>query len=471
MVLIEGNKEKAGRHAIAWDPSHSSLLHVVSAPDPSSLSVYQFYANVGVAAGSDREFSTLLRLISDYETNCKSSNISIRLQSQQYRESIQECLREYSKTDTADILQRNLLSEILSVFRLAEIYILPATSFMSDNNYESSSRSWLECPGIATADTIRFLRHYIFPPLEGMEEEKDSTHNMDEDMIDEDEQQRMTYPNDVQEKDLYWSLAFSLVCRGCLASAWDLLKTHTIYTTAFDGVRLLYMNEESRALSQATLLDWEQIGSVLLTAPLPGGRSTEHDTGTASASNQSEVAADNADISLAYVSGMDVSYMDFVLWDIPSDCPEDYPVIAYAGDYPILFSPELAMQKYRLWHDFAIHVRQTNRLCRQIPHIDHLFQLLCGDWTTTKTLAFPFSSWSEQLCAELLYRTPDLRPRSIASRTRKLMRDFQEENESTNPIVSIMQGNAGRAMTELNELGGRSGAALPTTLVRRLFPF
>jgi hypothetical protein len=66
-----------------------------------------------------------------------------------------------------------------------------------------------------------------------------------------------------------------------------------------------------------------------------------------------------------------------------------------------------------------------------------------------------------------LYRTPDLRPRSIASRTMKLMKDFQEVNdERVNPIVSIMQGNAGRAISELYELGGRSGAALPTTLVR-----
>jgi hypothetical protein len=35
-----------------------------------------------------------------------------------------------------------------------------------------------------------------------------------------------------------------------------------------------------------------------------------------------------------------------------------------------------------------------------------------------------------------------------------------------NAIVAIMQGEAGRAIQQMYELGGGSGAALPSTLVR-----
>jgi hypothetical protein len=38
-------------------------------------------------------------------------------------------------------------------------------------------------------------------------------------------------------------------------------------------------------------------------------------------------------------------------------------------------------------------------------------------------------------------------------------------------IIAIMQGNAGRTITELYDLGGGSGAAVPRTLVWPLFPF
>jgi Nup85 Nucleoporin len=454
MTLMEETSEKhaGGRRGMVWDPRHASLLHVIS--EDAAASVYQLYAHVGVAEGSDPTFPTLLRLISDYEA--PAPDLSIRSQSQQYRASIQECLD--AVPHGADRLPRDLLSQILAVFRLAEIYVLPATAYVNEHQYHSS-RDWLECPGIATADTVRFLRRFLLPPLEGVLDAERALEDEDL-MMEEEEEQRMSYPSDVREKGAYWSLVWSLVRRGCLATAWDVLQTHSMYTTAVEGGRFS-TSEEERAWSESMLQNWQQIGSVLSTAPLPGGRSTEHDDGATA----NEVGASHADSHLTIVPGMDVSYMDYVLWDIPSDDQEDEG--GYAGDYPILFTPELAMQKYKLWRDFAMHVRQTNRLCREISQIDHMFQLLCGDWSTSKMPQAPFSSWAEQLCAELLYRTPDLRPRSIAARTLKLRRAFQEEEQEF-PMVSIMQGNAGRAITELHELGGRSGAALPRTLVRQL---
>jgi hypothetical protein len=103
-----------------------------------------------------------------------------------------------------------------------------------------------------------------------------------------------------------------------------------------------------------------------------------------------------------------------------------------------------------------------------------------------------FSSWPEQLCCELLYRTPDLRPRTIASRTAVIMKSYNIDNKENTmhsnndgsiesqqaqkqrsslfayeaSIIAIMQGNAGRTISELYDLGGESGAAVPMTLVR-----
>jgi hypothetical protein len=513
------------RRPIGWDPSNPSALFIwlshnascnpqeesialpSSAPSSSLSPIYTLGADTGVVGGSctTYELTALVRLIAAYETNglellpartmqkrldhhyvAASKNNSatttndsyaatcqsIRYQSQQYREAVQDCLTESasaigSNSGMIDPMGWDLMSKIHSILRLSEIYLLPTSTWTSSSSSSSNcaGRDWLDCPGIATADTIRFLRRYELPPVEvdhSAGDDEDS--RMDDDpRLQQQQQQHPIYPIDTDDKDVYWTLVVSLVRRGCLVDVWQVLQTHSLYRIALEGMQLTVMSDQDRSSSQSLLQDWEQIGSVLLTAPIPGGRSAEHDDETTSM-NGGEFDRDDY-VDLTHVNGLDVSRCDFKFWDIPSES-DDGPTASFMGDYPIMFTPDAALQKYRLWREYVTHVRRTNRLCRQIPFLDEMFQMLCGDWTTN---TFSFKTWSEQLCAELLYRTPDLRPRSIAARAAKLVKNYVESDDDNHahPIVSIMQGNAGQAMSELYFLGGRSGAAVPTTVVSR----
>jgi len=57
-------------------------------------------------------------------------------------------------------------------------------------------------------------------------------------------------------------------------------------------------------------------------------------------------------------------------------------------------------------------------------------------------IQFETETWDEKLCAELLYRQPDIRPRNMSARARRTMTDMEQEKsgEVLQAILSIMDG-------------------------------
>jgi hypothetical protein len=145
---------------------------------------------------------------------------------------------------------------------------------------------------------------------------------------------------------------------------------------------------------------------------------------------------------------LDITTEDWKLWD-PTGIDDDFTV----------FSCESALYKLRRWQEHIRRVRATCALVRKVPELDEMLGVLSGELIST----VEFGSWAEQLCAELLYKTPHLRPTECSNRTLAIMKRF---GTVQNAIVAIMQGEAGRAIQQMYELGGGSGAALPSTLVR-----
>jgi hypothetical protein len=195
----------------------------------------------------------------------------------------------------------------------------------------------LDCPGIATADTVRFLRQFVLPPPPSSFAAKSRGRNAhddddDDDRMDDDEDYH-PYDNfgDFPNDDVYWELVLLLCKCGYLHLVWNLLQTHRWYVTAMNQLQQ-YENEDDtdgssnnintandpsiRATVQAVINEWGQIGSVLLTAPIPGGRCRS--TTTESENDMDDTLLTDYDIDLTYVDGVKVLPTDFQLWEISS---------------------------------------------------------------------------------------------------------------------------------------------------------
>jgi hypothetical protein len=529
------------RHSIAWDPSNPSALLIVSNDiqnDPPAndnteadinmesdksikfdhIQFHTLYAESGNVDGklASYELKFLLRLISDYEMRIQeqqdqlsthSNTSSYREQSQRYRNTVTELLLDIPNTNEEDPTSdqaKTLLTHINAILYLSETYLLPPPSSSTSSVYGSSSisrvldevepeersyyysdgtvRNWFDCPGIATADTIRFLRQYELPlpPITQCDDD-------DDDMMENDEKEYLVNHSDFLNDEMYWKQLL-LYCKcGYLHLVWRMIQTNPWYISA---VNSLYQREENddanKEMLQSFLNDWEQLGRVLLTAPIPGGRCV-----SATDNDGDDPLLSDHDIDLTYVDGLNVSRNDYQNWDIPtaySSSIVDHAVTR--GDRPMIYTPETAIQKHQYWSDYVKHVRANSRLCSTLKNVDLMLKLLSGDYGSMKRRPTAntnqddpplFSSWSEQLCCELLYRTPDLRPRSIASRTAIIMKRYRDDNTMMHPsepvssyeatIIAIMHGDAGRTITALYDLGGASGAAVPRTLVRRFVLF
>lgn len=355
-----------------------------------------------------------------------------------------------------------LLSAVYSVMHLADIYLpLVAPTWSSGGNDASKygpgdeiclgGGDWNAIPGYVTADTVRYLRLHLLSPPELVDAKIPA-------MIDSHSPEH--YPDR-----LYWKFLTRLVLRGCLEQAWAVLTVHSLYNHAQVAIEENWQTE--RATGQQIIADFEPIRHALLRAPLPGGRSADYDDDHDNNAGRDEEMHYDEDIDEMAADGLDVSTSDYRFWDVAAAAATS--MTAMGGDYPILYSPEAAIRKHRQWQEYVLYVRRTNSLRHKVPELDHLLAILGGDFTNVA-----FENWAEQLCAELLYRTPDLRPRNMSARTRRLLNDHYGNGDDTPPaeyaaVVSIMQGEAGRAVEELFQYGGGSGAALPSTLVRFIF--
>ena len=521
----------------------------------------------------------VIPMLFPHDSNTQNRTWSYREQSQRYRKVITDLLLDLkinsndddddddkinsnnknTKANSEDDpnnappMEKQLLHQMNSILYLSEIYLLPPPSSSSitssgrgnshvshhHNNEEEANertyyysdgtvRNWFDCPGIATADTIRFLRQCVLlpPPLSSADGQRrkysdDMMYEVDEedDVDDYHIFNHADYPND----EAYWEQLLQYCKYGYLHLAWKMLQTHPWYIQSLNLIHShqnnFYEDSDSggsssnandpisRASAQSIVNEWKQIGSVLLTAPIPGGRCPSFHTGNSDDMN--DILPSDHDYDLTSVDGLNVSSTDYQYWDIPTSSSSSNIInhAAINSDRPMIYMPEIAIQKHQFWLDYVKHVRTNNRLCKRLKYFDTMMQLLGGDYGSMKRHRMHsdvvdqranlndqhslFSSWPEQLCCELLYRTPDLRPRSIASRTAVIMQQYHSNNNNAMPrrdqknrtnrpfseqssssfsayessIIAIMQGNAGRTIVELYDFGAGSGAAVPRTLV------
>jgi Nup85 Nucleoporin len=341
---------------------------------------------------------------------------------------------ENHPTDPEEFLNWNLLKRVYAVMHLAEIYLPLQSDTMS---WEDSARRGfdgrgsllaedpLDVPGYVTADTVQYLRlHELLSAEQSLNDTTDNVASMI----------NSRYP---EQDALYWPFLIALVTRGCLEQAWGVLTQHSLYRGT--------SNEQlsDSAVDREIRDGFHMLKQLLLTAPLPGGRVAEYD-------DRPDTQVE--DVDGYQVDGFGVVPSDYLLWS---------SVDRTSSGHPMGFSPHAALQKFREWHEFAERVRRTCSLSHKFPSIKLILAILCGDLN-----GVTFTYWAEHLCAELLYCTPDRRPRTMCARVQKLTRDYRQEDQNV-AAIHIMNGDAGHAIIALYKWGGGTGAALVSTLVSK----
>jgi hypothetical protein len=232
-----------------------------------------------------------------------------------------------------------------------------------------------------------------------------------------------------EEYPLYWKTLQSLILRGCTQDAWHLVSHHSACQRAFDSGK--------RTDDQRGFL---ALRAILESAPLPGGRTDYDDV----------VPLDDEDEDTdVLLEG--VGRLDYQLWTT---------------------NPMAAMASWRQWQrtlgdQLSYPKSGLVHLLSREPRLQSIIHILQGDLSTAS-----MESWSEALCAELLYVRPNLNVKpDLAVRMQQAIAASQQQQQQDNNsfeqvVISILQGDAGQVVEILFRLGGGSGAALPATMVR-----
>jgi len=431
-------------HAMFWEPQNPSRLTLVepSADEANGggVAVYPLLAESGVSC-YEHENTALMKILMAHEEHFQSETSmtkSLKDLSQQYRAAVKDCLLKWNaenaekwklgEKDTSvqeECTAVELLREVYKIMHLSEIY-LPLTSPSFSENGDP-----FDIAGYVTADTVRFLRCHLIEPADFIDPAVP-------DMIDSE------YPEQFQGG-LYWRFMQKLVLHGRLESACKLVEAHSVYRSIMEAEETGQGSRESRAIA-----GWfRELQVVLLRAPLPGGRTGNFDDGL----DNEQMLYDDGPEEIEDEGTYDGMASDYKYWEVTGG--------NLSGDYPLFFSAVTAKQTYQNWKEQVQQVRRHSRLMSRMPELDGVLALLEGDFSSVT-----FDSWAEQFLAELLYITPDLRPRNMSKRASALMRRYGAEKTSENlSTLSIMEGDAGEAIFQVYIQGGNSGAALPATLV------
>jgi hypothetical protein len=439
---------------MAWDPRAPAtlLLPTVDADAsnnnnkdgaPSSFFMNTTISHDGVGCNT-HETSCLMNLLdaNDVYLESKVGNLAHKSLSKVYRKALCECLEGWdkelaSKGDDVDLAVHTESLELLkiayAVTHLSETFLLLAPNDSALDYYENTSL----LPGAVTADTVRYLRlHHM----------GDASAGADESVVDQ--MLDSLHPDQVGGGTVYWKLVVSYLVRGCLEEAWALLSRHSICRRSFDDTieALDEYHETTLAEDREGFL---ALRDILLSAPLPGGRNDEHDDG-----NEEEEGEDEEEIQ-EYLEGIPASA--YRLWETGQASRE-----GAGGDYPATFNPHAAQHVYRNWKQALAALPALHKLKRRVPQLNTLLAILSGDFKRIE-----FDSWAEALCAELLYKLPNLRPDDMNVRAARVMEQYGVFTKGgfEEVVLSVMKGNAGRVIQVMHELGGGSGAALPAVMV------
>ena len=474
-----------GLRASAFDPRSPAALMLADddAADDNGggggglLSV--LYSDDGVGC-NQFETAALLRMLDARDEILPSGGggvpspgpSGIRALSREYRRSIRDCLAGWEehlasednasaeeKKRSADNLEALKVSS--AIVHLSEIYLLPRGDNAMDigDGSGAASNSSSNIPGSATADTVRFLR-YEFEDPDSVFAELGTTSEEMEIMISSETPEH--YPSRATGDSLLWSLVEAYALRGCLREAWAMLTHHSAARRVHEAGRRGDFDDPSAAPAEPFLSEdkdaLEILKGVMLGAPLPGGIDTKNDHGLGGDDDDDEDGAnamrgldqdDDDDDDIHLVKG--VPRRAYQLWDQSSET----------------YHPRTAANIHQTWQAavgrLMTQAGPVQKMMNHTPRLRRLLSFLRGQFD-----GIDFRSWEEHLRAELLYVRPSVRPNDIAIRADIAMKKFQSDDEKRvveNIMFNIMSGNSGSAFALLREMGGSSGAALPTTVV------
>jgi hypothetical protein len=456
-MTAAGREDTNTVRAVAWDPQSPATLMVPSVMDnptsggegfqASRMDTFLSHDGVGCNAHETSALMELLNARDSYlESDVGDAN-AVRAVSRAYRKALADCVRGWeaelaSEAEDSEGMddedgkeQENLelLKIAYAVTHLSETFLLTPSneSFMVDY-YENTS----SLPGAVTAETVRYLRlHHMADPTAFVD-----------DSLMEDLENSMQ-PDQLDGGEPYWNLVESYLVKGCLNDVWALLSRHSLRRRAAEALALEGLDEY-----QATTLAQDQEGfraleALLLSAPLPGGRTDEFD----------------ADFEL----DEDVSREGELLEGVPPSAFrlwESNTGNRSSGDFPVSFQANAALQVYHSWQQAVKALPEVQALKRRIPQLQRILAILTGDFA-----GFEFESWAEELCAELIYKSPNIRLVDMNVRASRIMKKYEASEDPggfDEVIIRVMKGNAGRVVEVMHELGGGSGAALPAVVVR-----
>lgn len=452
--MTELDDDRKHVRAMAWHPRSPATLMIpsvdtTSGDTASTSQMDTFLSHDGVGC-NDFETSALMELLDARDAYLQSDigdASAVQSVSRAYRKALADCVDGWEARLTTDLErieedcdqdnkeQENLdlLKIAYAVTHLSETFLLTPSndSFMADY-YENTS----SLPGAVTAETVRFLRlHHMTDPR----------NLIDEPLIDDIENSMQ--PDQLDGGETYWSLVESYVVKGCLEDAWALLSRHSLRRRAMEVLTLEGLDEYQAATVSRDQEGFRALEALLLSAPLPGGRTDEFD----------------AD----FVLDEDISRQDELLEGIPPSSHrlwESNTSNRNSGDYPVMFQPNAALQVYHSWQQAVKALPEVQSLRRRIPQLDRILSVMVGDFSE-----IDFDSWAEELCAELLYKLPNVRLVDMHVRASKIMQKYEADKllrHFQEVVLSVMRGNAGRVVEVMHQLGGGSGAALPAVMVR-----
>jgi hypothetical protein len=354
------------------------------------------------------------------------------------------------------------------MMHLNEVYLLPASSTVDRLD---------GAPGSLTANTIRYLRTHHTPydvNSDGVRSllEMDQPEYYTPDATTPIDDPLLVGPFDQP----YYNLVFHLINLGQVVNAWSVLTRHSSCRRAEEESMRGSINKEGNG--------WSALRAVLLSAPLPGGRGDEDDSGLIHYNEEEEEDDDDDDEGVYYERCIDeISPGSTCLWEENpkvanrernqryhrqcirrgADLPKEEVEVL-----PERYTEGVAMNTFSHWQRVARSHMQPGRmgdhvcgaLFSRFPQLEQICSVLLGRPPVGG------ASWSELLVSELLYSRPNIAPGDIAVRARVAMGHCGVEIEGQESMVlKVMEGSAGDVISSMFDYGGASGAALPATLV------
>lgn len=453
---------------MGWDGRNPSSLLLPNITDGRFM-MNRMAAESGVGC-NEHELSALVKIISAHDdymklkqnalrTNSKTDWLSVtRLQTElatKYRSAIRDCLSDWqialdekfasSDQPPEDVDEDHeldhlkLLQVTYNIMHISDIF-LPLLPSASSWDYHIDP---YQKPGIATAATVRYLRYHHLDAAEEM------VGNVNPSEIDE--MMNSAQPEQFQKGRVYWEYIKILILRGCLEKAWFVLSKHSLYVVAST-----IHNPDEFSMTEI-YQDFSQLKEILLRAPLPGGRSEDYDDAL-----QSEDKVDEyIDEVNFFMDDLDVLPLDYMYWDTQYS-ENGFGNLSMPTGNQVEFDEMTASQKHRSWSEYVKDIRPFFNLTRRIPQVDSILAILSGDFTGIR-----FSSWSQQVCAELLYRYPNSRPIEISNLTGRIV-NFHLADDVPYDVATmlrVMEGDASSAIELVYAIGGAAGAAVPATIV------